>query len=529
MASGYKVRIADGSEIGPLDLAAVKSWYAQGLLNKDSAVLKPGTNRWTTLANVLDLGTSRPTPRAQGGDTGRATPGAARDLTIDVPDPSRWRTPLAGALLLILAAVVGYFAYKPQDTRIELQDAPWLQIALSVVVLGLALLPGWEAARKIVRIAVFALAILLFPVAGILLAQGVRNAALLAVLGAAVCLFGFFSLLAGEWISWVRAILSLVPILGGGYAFAHYTHSLETSARRELREWSSPDRQLAVETLGVSVQVPRGWVLLKSGNPLVQAPPEARASFGHPRGPGFGYLLAESSPLGVSSVEQYLDRTWAARQRQAPGLKQVGRADLHVGRQPAKRLAGAWADGEERYQETITAWRDGWVYFALVTWLHESPRGEREVDALLQGINTQGEFATRLETAVVNATVELPQLTPAAAEMLMSSSEAKVLEPDQAFRRSLEALAKALPGLSKQDSQELGQITTATYAALPAKDRARLANYVTRVRERQPTSSAEDREASRLMKAAILRLPPARRERLQGFYTRAIQASLASR
>jgi len=529
MASGYKVRIADGSEIGPLDLAAVKSWYAQGLLTKDSAVLKPGTNKWTTLAHVLDLGPGKAAPRASGGDTGRATAGAARDVTIDVPDPSRWRTPLAGVLLLLLAAVVGYFAYKPQDTRIELQDAPWTQIALSVVVLGLALLPGWEAARKIVRIAVFVLAILLFPVAGILLAQGVRNAALLAVLGAAVCLFGFFSLLAGEWISWVRVVLSVLPILGGGYAFARYTHSLETPARRELREWTSADRHVAVDTLGVSVQVPRGWVLLKSGNPLVQAPPEARAFFGHPRGPGFGYLLAESSPVGVSSVEQYLDRAWAARQRQAPGLKQVGRSDLHVGRQPAKRLAGSWDDPEGRYQETITAWRDGWVYFALVTWLQESPRGEREVDNLLQGINTQGEFATRLQTAVVNATVELPQLTPDAAELLMSSSEAKVLEPDQAFRRSLEALSKALPALSKQDSQELGQITTATYAALTPKDRARLANYVARVRDRQLTSSAEDREASRLMKAAILKLPPARRERLQSFYTQAIRAATASK
>jgi hypothetical protein len=55
MANGYKVRIADGSEIGPMDLEAVKSWYAQGLLHKESGVLKPGSNRWSTIGQVLDL------------------------------------------------------------------------------------------------------------------------------------------------------------------------------------------------------------------------------------------------------------------------------------------------------------------------------------------------------------------------------------------------------------------------------------------------------------------------------------------
>jgi hypothetical protein len=113
--------------------------------------------------------------------------------------------------------------------------------------------------------------------------------------------------------------------------------------------------------------------------------------------------------------------------------------------------------------------------------------------------------------------------------MLMGSSEAKVLEPDQAFRRSIEALSKALPTFSKQDSQELGQITTATYAALPPKERALLAAYVARVRDRQPTTAAQDKEASRIMKAAVLRLPPARRARLQQYYEQAVKTAVAAR
>jgi hypothetical protein len=533
MASGYKVRIADGSEIGPMDLEAVKSWYAQGLLQKDSGVLKPGSNRWSTLAQVLDLkGSTKPAARSStnGGGASHAGSRSGRDYTIDVPEPSSWRTPLAGGLLLLMAAVLGYFAFRPQHVRVEIQDAPWTEIALLFVALGLALVAGWEAGRKVVRVATFVLAFLLFPVAGILIAQGVRGTALLAVLGAWICLSGFFALLAGESTSWARATLSILPILAGGAAFIYFGHSPETPARRQLREATAPERRFADESLGVSIAVPRGWVVLQAGNPLVAAPPEARVTLAHPRSGGFGFMTAESSPAGIGSIEQYLDRVWAARQKEHPGLSQTGRADLNVGRQPAKRLLGSFDADGARFQESVTVWRDGWVYFSLVNWLPEgAPGAERDLDALVQGVATQGDFAVRLQTALVNVTMEVPQLTPAAAELLMGSSEAKVLEPDQAFRRSIEALSRALPSLSKKDSQDLGQITTATYAALVPKERSALASYVARVRDRQPTTSGEDKEASRIMKSAVLRLPPARRARLQEYYQQAIQAQMAVR
>jgi hypothetical protein len=531
MAGGYKVRIADGSEIGGMDLAAVKSWYAQGLLNKDSPVLKPGTKRWSTLAEALDLqggqsAAARPAGGNGGGARGRS---ASSGITIDVPHPSRWRTQAAGGLLVVLALVLGYFAYRRQDVRVELQDAPWTEVALGVLAMGLVLLPGWAVGRKIVRLLVVLLAFLLFPAAGILIAQGVRGVALLAVLGAWVCLSGFVALLAGDWISWGRLILALLPVLAGGAGFAYFTHSPETPARGQVREWTSPERGFADDSLGVSLEVPRGWVVLKAGNPLVAPPPAARLALAHPRSLGFGFLTAESSPPGISSVDQYLDRVWSERVEAHPGLAQTGRADLQVGRQPAKRLVGAFDAEGARYQEAVTVWRDGWIYFSMVGWLPEAaPRAGRELDALVESVSTQGVFAARLQSALVDVTMEVPQLTPAAAELLMGGSEAKVLDPDQAFRRSIEALSKALPGLSKQDSQELSQITSATYAALPPKERSVLAAYVARVRERQPTTAAQDKEASRIMKAAVLRLAPPRRTRLQAYYEEAIRATAAS-
>ncbi len=50
----YKVRLDDGSEI-VLELQAVKDWYTQGLLTRDSPVLKPGTSQWLPLVRALQL------------------------------------------------------------------------------------------------------------------------------------------------------------------------------------------------------------------------------------------------------------------------------------------------------------------------------------------------------------------------------------------------------------------------------------------------------------------------------------------
>jgi hypothetical protein len=106
----------------------------------------------------------------------------------------------------------------------------------------------------------------------------------------------------------------------------------------------------------------------------------------------------------------------------------------------------------------------------------------------------------------------------------MAQSEARVLEPDQAFRRSLAALARLLPSLSRDETRELAALTTATYAGVPWANRARLAGYVERVRGTQATRPEEDREMAALMKAAEEKLTPARRLRLQVYYEKAIRA-----
>jgi hypothetical protein len=106
----------------------------------------------------------------------------------------------------------------------------------------------------------------------------------------------------------------------------------------------------------------------------------------------------------------------------------------------------------------------------------------------------------------------------------MAQSEARLLEPDQAFRRSLQALAANIGSLTPAEKDELSRLTTATYGGLVWKDRAALADYVERVRKGALTPPGEDRAMAALLKSAESRLSGEGRLKLQSFYEKAILA-----
>jgi GYF domain 2 len=532
MAGGYKVRIADGSEIGPMDLSAIRTWYAQGLIDRDSPVLKPGSKTWSTLGEVEELkglglgggGGARSGSRAPAAST---VSRSERSVPTEF-DPDAWRIRAGGVLFLLGAAAMGLLALHPENAVADLDGAPWLEIALGSLVLALLLLPAWDFGRKGVRAVTALLAVGMFPVMGILFAQGVRGAGLFAVASAWLVASGFFAYL-GPSLEWPRIALCLAPILAGAYGAFHFGYAPETSAQRAVRAAAIPDRRLADASLGLSFEVPRGWVILKKDNTLVKAPADARVVVAQPRTGGYGYLVAENSPRAIANLDQYLDRLLAERRKAVPSLKELGRSDAMVGPVSGRKSVGTWDDAGVKQRDMAVAWKDGWVYFGLVSWIpDEGTDPQKVLDGLVPAFSTQGVLAERLQQAVQRVTLEVPQLTAPAAEALMGQSAAKVLEPDQAFRRSIEALVRALPTLTKAETQELTEITSATYGTLAARDRGRLLAYMDRVRNGQSTTPQEDREMSSLTKMAVLKLPNARRLRLQALYAKAIAATVGA-
>jgi hypothetical protein len=525
---GFKVRLGDGSEIGPMDLAALRTWLAQGLVDGDSPVMRPGSRKWTPLASVPELkgalGSTRPRAARRAARAGPSR--AASDATTAAePGPlDRWRTRGVGALLLAAAAALGYLAWRPDEAAPAFDGAPWARVALGALALGLCLVPGWDLGRRLVRVALLLVAFALFPLAGILIAQGERGPGLLALASAWVFASTLAALLP-RTLGPAPAVVLLVPVLAAGYGAWHFGRAAEGEGAERVRQWASPDRRYADDTLGLVLELPQGWVALRPGSPLLDAPPSARVAVAQPRHGGFGYLVAEPAPRGVATAEQYLDEIASRRRTERPGHEAGARASALVGALAGRRLDASWAEEGERHREVVVAALDGWMAFALVAWMPEAGASRPDgLDALARGLAARGLLAGRLQAAIDAAVAGVPHLSAPAAAQLMARSEARLLEPDQAFRRSIVALARLLPELTRAETRELTALTTATYAGVPWAQRSRLAAYVERVRRSATTTPEEDREMAALMKAAEEKLTPARRLRLQAYYEKAIQA-----
>ncbi len=524
--NGFKVRLGDGSEIGPMDLASLRTWLTQGLVDQDSPVMRPGSRKWAPLGSIPELkGIVAPSRRVARPPAGKAVKGQAAAPEAGLARLDRWRTGGVGVLLLGIAGVLAVPAFRPYEALPPLDRAPWPQIALACLALGLALLPGWGLARRIVRVLLFLAAFALFPVAGILLAQGERGAALLAVGSAWLLLSGLLAVLAPS-LSSARLLIALLLVVVGLAGAARFGRAPDTEEARRLREWSSPERRFTDDALGLTLEVPTGWVALRPGNPIAPAPGDARLTLTQPRRGGLAWLLTGPAPQGVATAEQYLARVIARRRSERPGYEAGPHANALVGTLAARRASAAWLDGGVRQSEVVVAGVDGWMGFALVAWMPEAGAGRPAdgLEPLAGALVARGLFAARLREGVDKALAAVPHLTPAAAEQLMAGSEARVLEPEQAFRRSVAALSKLIPALSKPESRELAGLSTAAYEGVPWAMRGRLSSYIERVRRGDTTPAEEDSEMARLMGAAESRLSPARLARLRAFYDRAVLA-----
>lgn len=533
----FKVRLGDGSEIGPLDADMVRTWFQQGLIGPDSPVLRPGTTRWTQLGQAVNLQEwGGPLIPARPKSSGRSTTQPATQSVSKVHhsrpfDLDHWRVVVAGILFLLGAAVPGFWALKPGLTLPQFDATPWKMLFLGALALGLLLIRGWEFGRRLARGTVFVLSFTPFIAAGIFLAKGVRGSALLVLFCAWVVLSGFFALLAPR-LSRGQTALSLATVLLGFFGVVRFGYVPESGQQKAVREWASVESRFEDDSLGVSLDLPGSWRILKPGNPLVQAPEDAKITFAHGRLGGFGYLLVESAPHGIVSLDHYLDRagtrhTAVLGSVKAASLREVRRAAAPVGNLQGLQAEWTWEADGVRYRDLTTVWKDGWTYFTLTSWAPEANVSSgRGLESLVDRFATTGLLASKLSQAVRRASRDVPHLTPAAAEMLMEQSAAQILEPAEAFRRSYDLATRGIPFLNKPEAKEMADLTTRMYGSVPASYRTRLAAYFDRVRAHEMTTPQLDEEMNQLMRSAVLSLPEIKRARLQSLYEKAIGAAI---
>ena len=174
MAQGLIVRLADGSEIGPLGRDDLRSWFEGGLITADSMVKRPDAARWTTLGQEVDVTlwrqlaggraaparpaaapsrpasapSSRPAaPRARASsETGPRSVAAPR-ISFELPDWTKWAVVAA----VVVAALAGAWVYFTSETEAQksLRAAAASERRFADTEAGVAvdLPPGWVIVR----------------------------------------------------------------------------------------------------------------------------------------------------------------------------------------------------------------------------------------------------------------------------------------------------------------------------------------------------------------------------------------------
>jgi hypothetical protein len=166
MPQVYRVKLADGSVIGPLDRDALQSWFENGLIVRDTPTQLEGGTRWTPLEVAVEIRgwrssqpstPSRSTPsRARQPQAGarsgsRSTPAPAPAYDDGASSGRRNLILAGGAALLVVAGIAGWWLTRGSgaiarpasaERRIE---APELDLALDLPAGWVLLTPGETA------------------------------------------------------------------------------------------------------------------------------------------------------------------------------------------------------------------------------------------------------------------------------------------------------------------------------------------------------------------------------------------------
>jgi len=543
MASGYKVRLPDGSEIGPLSIEEVKDWFARGLIGRDSPVMRPNGSRWSPLRDVIKLqglapqsGAGGPSPellaavRAVSGGSARAQAkgrGAAPASAAAVPPTQRWRVVLAAGLLFVGAVAALLVLLWPQRWHPALDETPWRELALGQLALGLLLVMGWELGRKLARVLLGVAALALFPVAGVLFAQKAPREALGVVACAFVLLIGLVLLLARGWLPGWQGALRVLLVLGAGYGIVRLGLISERADAARVREAARPDRSLHDAAHGARLALPAGWVALQPGQTLVPALPGTWAVLAETRLGGRARVVLEAAgaPLSADAL-----LTRALEARGLPGRAEVERDDAPLGPLRGRRARSRFVqDGQPQLDLTVAA-RDGAFSWTLSAWIPDdgSSRPAQELAALAAGFALDGRGAARQAALLTQLTGDLPFLDMAAAELVIAGASAADQATSRVQRRGLDLASRGRAGLSVTEAQELDDLTAAALLPLPKAEKQRVAGYLARVQAGETTEAAEDLAIAPLLRRAWLGLADQHLARLQALHEKAIRAALAA-
>jgi hypothetical protein len=291
-----------------------------------------------------------------------------------------------------------------------------------------------------------------------------------------------------------------------------------------------PDRRFADAALGMSLDLPEGWVLLRQESTLFMAP-QARARLAHPASGAYGMVVSEGLPPGVMDLDPFLDRVVDTRRALVSGHREIGRAQVTLSGRPARRLQMAWTEDGEEQVATLVAVQDAWAYFAVAAWgpAKGGPGVQGALDSLVSSLQASGALEARVRAAADALQVELPELSRASLELILRDRLGNGAVPEEAGDAAMRAASQGLAALTPDESRELQQVYALVYDPMPEADRQRLAAWQSAVRSSRPVAPEEAQALRTMLRDALLALPEDVRARLAILNEKAIAAAYALR
>lgn len=302
---------------------------------------------------------------------------------------------------------------------------------------------------------------------------------------------------------WAR----LGAVIVGGLAVAggavQGVTAKDTRLRDTARSWASETRSFKDADLGITVPVPDNWVVLKSGNP-VAPDAEALLTAVEPNLGGVAVLRSTKAEKG-KRLDQLVDDQLAREQASRLTLKETDRTDLAVGRAKGRLSKTSYAQRGRQLRWTA-AWLDGPRLFQLTVSLPPGADAEEQALRFLRGVGFDAPVERALQETSERVSRECPMFSRDAVRRLLHVVPVDA-EVHVFFK---EGYSRAMAGLARRETLavlELREITSELFEGMTPAQRGGLGDYIERLRNRLPTTAAEDRAMERLMTAALRRLP----------------------
>jgi len=520
MTDQYTVRMGE-QDYGPVDLALLKTWRAEGRLLPESLVWKHGSPGWvpfSAIPEAADDATALVSPVAAAGRVplGQAKPGSpssAAEPTVTLLEVS----PKAGRQTPSPVQAIPTPHGSPASPASLRPDTPTPRATSSPMGSAGVVVPPPHGTSGVVSSPDTA-----GPDAASRPAP-TRPKPIPAVRRppepAASLPIGWM-LIGG---------ILLVLVVAGVMAYSLFLRPMLDRHRMiaEIRQKALPDRKLTDPKAGLELALPNGWYLLPADSTLV-LDPGSRTRLAYPARAAFASLRMEEQPRLDITLDAYALRQVEGRRLLRPDLEQTNSEDGRIAGQPCRTLAVRWSEDGVETAAVITVWRDAWRWYTLTVWSagggSESPAAMAQ--AIGGGISLVDRLAERVAAAATSLENDAPELGRDSARLLAMDALASGQQAERLSVAAIREVSRGLYALSADEVREMTALYAQIYAPVPDNERARLASWLAAVRDGRSVPTEETLAMRALLNQGILSLPEESRARLVELNTKAVAAAL---